>query len=155
MTYLKGADGEVYCVSQGELAIGGFSAGGAGATVKKNHITSGTIPSGGTVEKEELATFVEKGEITLQLRNPDFSTAEAISEAINGLYPNSSHAPDGGSVRVVVPATVKKTEISGFVNRITLLEVTVDVPAVDHHARRREGRPAGAVFQYRTNRDSA
>jgi len=130
MTPLMGADEKVYAVAQGAITVGGFSAQGEKSSVSKNHTTAGRIPSGATVEKDELATFVENGEITLQLRNPDFTTADKIAKAINGVYPESSHAADAGAVRVQVPKAIKKTEVTGFVDQICALEVEVDAPAL-------------------------
>lgn len=130
MTSLMGADREVYAVAQGAIVLGGFSASGKASSVTKNSVTVGTIPSGGHVEKEELATFVENGEITLQLKNPDFATAHRIAKAINKLYPSSSHAPDAGAVRIKIPKTVTKTKITGFIQKLVALKVTVDMPAI-------------------------
>jgi flagellar P-ring protein FlgI len=130
MTPLIGADSEVYVVAQGPIVLGGFAAGGEASSISKNHVTVGRIPSGGHVEKEELATFVENGELTLQLKNPDFATAARIAEAINELHPKSSHAPDAGAVRIRVPKEFPQTEISGFVRGIGSLQVVVDMPAL-------------------------
>jgi flagellar P-ring protein precursor FlgI len=130
MTPLMGADEKVYAVSQGAVTVGGFSAQGEKSSVSKNHTTVGRIPGGATIEKDELASFVENGEITLQLRNPDFTTAERIAKAINATYPESTHATDAGAVRVVVPKSLKKTELTSFVDQVGALEVEVDAPAL-------------------------
>ena len=130
-TELKGLDGQVHAVAQGAITLGGgFSAAGRSSSVTKNHVTVGTISGGGHVEKEELATYVEEGEITLQLRNPDFSTANDIAKIINTTFPSSAHAPDAGAVRFVVPKDTAKTAIAGVVQKIGTLEVTVDMPAL-------------------------
>jgi flagellar P-ring protein precursor FlgI len=130
LTALTGADGQAYAVSQGAVTVGGFSAEGEKSSVQKNHTTVGRVPNGATVEKEEIATFVENGEITLQLRNPDFATAEKMAKAINADQPDSAHAADSGAVRVVVPKDLKKTEITAFLDKITQLDVPVDFPAL-------------------------
>jgi flagellar P-ring protein precursor FlgI len=130
MTPLVGADGQVYAVAQGAISIGGFAAAGDKGSVQKNHPTVGRIPSGATVEREELATFVENGEVTLQLRNPDFRTAGRIAEAINRRFPASASAPDAGTIRVALPHELTRNELSGFVDSITSLEVEVDTPAL-------------------------
>lgn len=130
MTPLMGADGQVYAVAQGAVSIGGFSATGQSASVTQNHTTVGRIPSGATVERAELATFLDKGSITLQLRNPDFATSRKIAEAVNGIYPDSAVAMDPGSVRVKVPGNMPRTEIAAFVDSIQMLQVKVDYPAV-------------------------
>jgi len=130
LTPLTGADGQTYAVAQGPISIGGFAAAGAASSVAKNHATAGRIPGGATVEKEELGAFVENGLITLQIRNPDFTTAQRIADAVNQAFPNSSFPADAGTVRVEVTKKLSRPELSGFVDRVGRLEVTVDSPAV-------------------------
>jgi flagellar P-ring protein precursor FlgI len=134
MTELYGADGQVYAVASGTVFIGGWSAGGENASVTKNHPTVGRIPAGAIVEKAEIATFVEhttEGRfITLNLRNIDFSTAEHISQAVNQKFPDSALVADAGTIRIHIPKQIGSTEIPGFINDITQLEVMVDMPAV-------------------------
>jgi len=130
LTELMGADGEVYAVAQGPLTLGGFAASGEKASVSKNHTTVGYISAGATVEREEVARFDENGEVVLLLRNPDFSTAQRIAQAVNGLHPSSSFAPDAGTVRVRIPSQVGRAELTAFVDRVGSLSVQVDSPAV-------------------------
>lgn len=130
MTPLVGADGQTYAVAQGSISVGGFAAGGAAASVSKNHVTAGRIPGGATVEKEELATFTDNGLLTLQLRNPDFSTAQRIAEAVNAVYADSAFPADAGTIRIEVPKKLTKAQLAGFVDRIGRLDVTVDAPAI-------------------------
>ena len=125
-TNLLGADGQVYAVAQGPLIIGGFQAAGLAAKVQKNVVTVGRIPNGAHVEREERAVFVEDGEVLLQLRNPDFTTAKNVAEAVNKVYPKSSHAPDAGSVRVKVPKETPKTGHTALLHTILSLAVEVD-----------------------------
>jgi flagellar P-ring protein precursor FlgI len=131
---LKGLDGQVYAVAEGGVSIGGWTATGDKASITKNHQTVGRIPDGATVEKEEIATFIEHlgGEriITLNLRNSDFSTARKISQAINQDFPNSTLVVDAGTIRVRVPDKIGQHEMAGFIDDITKPEVEVDVPAV-------------------------
>ena len=131
MAPLMGADGQTYAVSQGSLSVGGFGASGqSGSSVTKNHPTVARIANGATVEREEIAEFVENGRITLQLKNPDFTTAERIAKAINAVFATSSHALDAGTVQVEIPKTLTKAKLVGFVHDICKLEVEVDTPAV-------------------------
>jgi len=130
MTPLTGADMQVYAVAQGAITLGGFSASGQSASVSKNHPTVGRIPSGAIVEKQELASFVRKGRISLQLRCPDFTTAERIAQAVSKAYPGSATAVDAGSVDVVIPKTLRQGDLAGFIDRIGTLTVEVDQPAV-------------------------
>src|SRR3954470_3812534 len=94
---LLGADGRVYAVAQGPVAIGGFlgGAGGAGgATVQKNHPTVGNISSGGIVEREIPATFVHDNTVRLLLHNPDFTSAARMADAINAKWAASANPLD-------------------------------------------------------------
>jgi len=133
-TPLKGLDGQVYAVAEGGISIGGWTASGDKASITKNHQTVGRIPDGATVEKEELATFVENiaGSriITLNLRNVDFSTARQISQAINRDYPESAVVVDAGTIKVKMPGEIRQQDIAGFIDDITTPEVQVDAPAV-------------------------
>lgn len=84
VTPLMGADGDVYAVSQGPIAISGFTAGGAAQTVTQNIPTRGRIASGAVVEKEIDFDLNSLAQVSLSLRNPDFTTARRIARAING-----------------------------------------------------------------------
>lgn len=130
MAPLQGADGQTYAVAQGSLSVGGFGASGQSASVTKNHPTVGRIANGATVEREEISDFVENGRVTLQLQNPDFTTAKRIAKAINAVFAKSSHALDGGTVQVEIPKTLTKAKLVGFIDDIYKLEVEVDTPAV-------------------------
>ena len=133
-TPLKGLDDQVYAIGQGGVSLGGWSASGNEATISKNHQTVGRVPGGATVEKAEIANFVERIAdqrfITLNLRNNDFTTAQYISKALNGSYKDSATVLDAGTVRVSIPKEIDQDGIAGFVDEITRLEVKVDMPAV-------------------------
>ena len=133
-TPLKGLDGQVYAVAEGGVSIGGWTATGNKASISKNHQTVGRIPGGATVEKEEIATFVEQlGDdrvISLNLRNVDFSTARQIGQAINRDFPDSAVVVDPGTIRVLVPSEISEVQIAGFIDDITKPDVKVDSPAV-------------------------
>ena len=85
VTPLLAADGEVYAVSQGPIAIGGFNAKGEGESVTKGVPTTGRIPNGGIIEREIEFDLRELTSIKLSLRNPDFTTARRIAQAITCL----------------------------------------------------------------------
>jgi flagellar P-ring protein precursor FlgI len=133
-TPLKGLDGQVYAIAEGGISIGGWTAAGDKASVTKNHQTVGRIPGGATVEKEEIATFIEhiagKRIIMLNLRNVDFSTASQVSQAINQNYPQSAVVVDAGTIQVKVPDELLQQDIAGFIDDITKPQVQVDAPAV-------------------------
>lgn len=86
MTPLKGADGEVYAVSQGSVLISGFKAEGDAASITEGVPTSGTIPNGARIEREIEFEFRNMSRIRLALRAPDFTTAERIERKINSSY---------------------------------------------------------------------
>jgi flagellar P-ring protein precursor FlgI len=130
MTELIAADGVTYAVAAGNLSVGGIGASGQSASVSKNHPTVGRIPGGGSIEKDEVATFAQDGAVTLHLKNPDFTTAEALAKVINSVYPGSASATDAASVRTAIPKSVSPQELTAFVDRIGSLNVMVDSPAV-------------------------
>ncbi len=133
-TPLVGLDDQVYAVAQGALSLGGWGASGDNAGITKNHLLVARIPEGATVERSEIATFIEniagQSFITLNLRNNDFATAERISKAINKIYQNSAIALDAGTITVKVPNHINRAGISGFIVDITKPNVKIDVPAV-------------------------
>ncbi|NVJ90045.1 MAG: flagellar basal body P-ring protein FlgI [Methylocystaceae bacterium] len=104
VTPLIGADGEVYAVAQGQLAVGGFSAGGAAETVTKGVPTSGRIANGAIIERELNFEMAEMGSVKISLRNPDFTTARRISQAINAFLGSDTSRPtDPGTVHMDIP----------------------------------------------------
>jgi flagellar P-ring protein precursor FlgI len=101
LTPLYGADGQVYAAAQGPVAVGGYAAGGAGASKQMNHPTIGRVPSGGRVERSLGLDFDQLVPLSFLLREPDFSTAGEISDAINREFGQSvAMARDGGRVEV-------------------------------------------------------
>jgi flagellar P-ring protein precursor FlgI len=127
-TPLLGADNKVYAVAQGPLSIGGFVAGGGGATVTKNHPTAAQIVDGAIVEREIPTTIVHDDTIELLLREPSFTTASRLAAAINIAFTNSAQALDSTSVRVRMPQGTEAFPVD-FVARLEDLEVTPDTPA--------------------------
>ncbi len=105
MTPLKGIDGNVYAIAQGNLVVGGFDAGGAdGSRITVNVPSAGRIPAGATVERPVPSGFDQGNSLTLNLNRPDFTTAKNIVDQINGLLgPGVAQAIDGGSIRVSAP----------------------------------------------------
>ncbi len=119
VTPLLGADGEVYAVSQGQLAVGGFQSGGAAETVTKGVPTSGRIANGAIIERELGFEFGNRKSINLALRNPDFTTARRISQAVNAfLGTPAAAATDPTTVRVNVPRSYQ----GNVVNLLTDIE---------------------------------
>ncbi len=106
MTPLKGADGQVYAMSQGNLLVGGAGASSGGASVQVNHLSVGRIPAGATVERGVLTVLGQGDYINLELNTTDFTTASRVVEAINReLSPTKEIAValDGRMVKVRAP----------------------------------------------------
>jgi len=126
VTPLLAADGEVYAVAQGNPAVGGFSAGGKGTTVTKGVPTSARIPNGAIVEREVGFEMINMERVKLSLRNPDFTTARRIAEAINAfLGIPSAKALDPGTVMLTSPASYKDNLVA-LLTDIEQLSVTPD-----------------------------
>jgi flagellar P-ring protein precursor FlgI len=130
-TPLLGADGRVYAVAQGAVAIGGFlggTGGAGGATVQKNHPTVGVISSGAIVEREVISSFVHDNQLRLLLHNPDFTSASRMVDAINAQWPASAMAQDAATVKVTLPAAYRGQDVS-FIADLGVLEVVPDTLA--------------------------
>jgi flagellar P-ring protein precursor FlgI len=104
VTPLLGADGEVYSVAQGPVAIGGFSAEGEAASITRGVPTSGRIANGAIVEREIEFALASMQSVRLALRNPDFTTARRIAQAINDFLGMQVAVPlDPATVRLILP----------------------------------------------------
>jgi flagellar P-ring protein precursor FlgI len=110
MSPLKGADGQVYAIAQGNLVVGGFGADGAdGSRVTVNIPSVGRVPNGATVERGVPSPFDSSDSITLNLNTADFTTASRVVESINSaMGKDTAMALDGGSVRVRSPVDADK-----------------------------------------------
>lgn len=108
VTPLLGADGQVYAVAQGAIAISGFSAQGAGASISQGVSTAGRISNGALVEREINFKLASLDHIKLSLRNPDFTTANRVSNAINAfLGETAAEAHDPASIELSKPKAYK------------------------------------------------
>ena len=130
VTPLLGADGEVYAVAQGQLAVGGFSAsGGSGTTVTKGVPTSARIASGAIIEREIAFDLNAMGLVKIALRNPDLTTASRVAQAINArLGEPAAVAADPGTVRLTVP-TRYQANVAGLLTTVEQLLIEPDQPA--------------------------
>jgi len=109
-TFLKGLDGQVYAVAQGNLVVSGFSASGAdGSKVVGNNPAVGMISGGAIVEREVPTPFGRGDFITFNLLESDFTTAQRMADAVNNfLGPQMASAIDAASVRVRAPRDVSQ-----------------------------------------------
>ncbi|MBK9493601.1 MAG: flagellar basal body P-ring protein FlgI [Xanthomonadales bacterium] len=131
MTALKGADGEIYAIAQGNMVVGGFGASGNdGSRISVNVPSAGRIPNGATVERAVLDGMAQNGEeLVLDLNTPDFTTVQRLMEVINTRFgPETARAVDGGSVAVRAPFDVSARV--GFMAQVENLELSPgDAPA--------------------------
>ncbi len=123
MTPLKGADGKVYAIAQGNLVVGGLSATGAdGSKITVNIPSVGRIPDGATVERTVTTPFNQGGALVLNLHQMDFTTAKRISDSINAaIGPGTASPLDAASVQVNAP--VDSSQRVSFVSLVENLEV--------------------------------
>ena len=101
---LKGADGQVYALAQGNVLVGGAGASGGGASTTVNHLSAGRVPGGATVERA-IATALGQGDfVHLELNDTDFSTVRTVVNAVNrATLPGTAEAVDGRTVKVRAP----------------------------------------------------
>ena len=129
VTPMLGADGEVYAVAQGSVATGGFSAKGQGQTVTKGVPTAGRVSDGAIVEREVGFELAKARTVNLTLRNPDFTTARRVAQAINDYLRSPAAQPlDPTTVLMNLPADFKGDLVS-LITDIEQLRVEPDQPA--------------------------
>ena len=106
-TPLKGADGQVYALAQGNLVVGGAGASAAGSKVQINHLSAGRVPEGATVERA-VATSLNQGEyLQLDLNASDYNTAREVARVVNAkMGAGVAQAMDGRVVRVRMPESM-------------------------------------------------
>ncbi len=125
MTPLKGGDGQVYAMAQGNILVGGAGASSAsgGTSVQVNHLSVGRISGGATVERSVPTELGQGAHINLELNTTDFSTTSRIVDAINGRFaPGTAMAVDGRLIQVRAPAAPDARVT--FLSQIESLEVT-------------------------------
>ncbi len=131
LTPMKAADGQVYAVAQGPVVTGGFVAGQAGNQQTLNHPTTGRIPSGAIVERQ-APSLAPTGELKLQLRQSDFTTAARVAAAVNkefGLAETPlAHAQNAALITVRIPSDYEQRPVE-FVAMVENLEIEADRPA--------------------------
>src|SRR5688572_25337573 len=130
MTPMRGADGEVYAMAQGNVVVSGFGVNGKdGSRISLNVPSGGRVPNGATVEKEVATSFATTPNLMLNLHTPDFTTAARLAGAINTLLGDgTAEAIDAVSVRVIAP--VDPNQRIAYVSTLEGIEVKPgDAPA--------------------------
>lgn len=124
-TPLRGADGEIYALAQGNLVIGGAGASAGGSKVQINHLSAGRVPNGAQVERAVATPLNEGDSVNLGLKAADFETARRVAAAINTkLGGGRARALDGRTVQVQAP-----TDANARVSFIAQLEeITLEQP---------------------------
>ncbi len=127
-TALKGLDGQVYAMAQGNLIVGGAGASAGGSKVQINHLSAGRIPDGATVERAVPMPVLEGRSLQLDLNATDYATARAVAGAINkSKGPGTATALDGRTVRVNLPE--QAADRVGFMADLDSLTVELERPA--------------------------
>jgi flagellar P-ring protein FlgI len=129
MTALHGPDGQVYAEAQGPLVIGGYSAGNGANGKVVNSPTVGTVPNGGIVERDVAVDLHDFKTVSLLLRNPDFTTAKEIADAVNSDFQRPiANALDSTRVDVSV-AAAGMPSVTDLISRVQNLSLLVHTPA--------------------------
>src|SRR5215831_10557517 len=129
VTPLLGADGNVYAVAQGSLAIGGFQAEGDAAKNTRGVPTVGRIANGALIEREIEFTLNRLSQLRMALRNPDFTTAKRIAAAINDYIGTATAEPlDPSTVGITIPQQYRGNVIS-LLTEIEQLQIEPDLGA--------------------------
>jgi flagellar P-ring protein precursor FlgI len=127
-TPLKGADGEIYALAQGNLIVAGAGAAAGGSKVQINHLSAGRIPNGAQVERAVPTTLLEGSSINLGLDASDFQTARRVAQVINKRFGDgSARALDGRTVKVNAP-TESDSRIA-FIADIEELTLETSIPS--------------------------
>ncbi|ENM5935556.1 flagellar basal body P-ring protein FlgI [Vibrio mimicus] len=125
LTPLRGIDGELYAVAQGNVVVGGLSAEGeSGSKVAVNTPTAGRIPNGATLEREISTDFNKRDQITLNLRKPSFTTAKNIAQEINNTFgPNVAVSVNKTSINMRAPKdTQQRVEMMAMLEEMSVVE---------------------------------
>jgi flagellar P-ring protein precursor FlgI len=129
VTPLLGADGNVYAVAQGSLAISGFQAEGDAAKIVRGVPTVGRMSNGAIIEREIEFALNKLGQLRLALRNPDFTTAKRIASAINDFIGSPAAEPlDPSTVQITIPKNFEGNVIA-LLTEVEQLQIEPDLTA--------------------------
>jgi flagellar P-ring protein precursor FlgI len=128
-TPLKGADGQVYALAQGNLVVGGAGASANGSKVQINHLSAGRIPEGASVERAVATPLLDGDSLQLALNASDYATARAVARAINASKGEGTAAAlDGRTVNVRMPSGLPGERVA-FLADIENLPLVLERPA--------------------------
>jgi flagellar P-ring protein precursor FlgI len=129
-TMLRGMDGKIYAVAQGQVSLGKPIASTQARGQSSEFPTVGRVPSGATIEAEVPATFLKADNaVRINLNRPDFTTAATVVDVINkALRTDSARAEDASTISVIVPKAFAGKEVA-FVSLLQNLEADQDLPA--------------------------
>jgi flagellar P-ring protein precursor FlgI len=123
MTPLKGADGQIYAMAQGNIVVGGVGAAAGGSSTQVNHLSVGRISAGATVERSVPNSLGQGNVVYLELNHTDFSTASRVVSAINKQFGfDTAAAQDGRVIRVRAPES--SDQRVAFLGSLESLDVT-------------------------------
>jgi flagellar P-ring protein precursor FlgI len=130
LTPLRGADGQIYAMAQGNVVVGGAGASAAGSKVQINHLAAGRVPSGASVERTVPNAVLAGDTLQLELKTTDFSVATQVADAINRRRAGVdgaavAQAVDGRVIRVRLPASDNRV---AFLAEIENIDVTTVAP---------------------------
>nr|WP_085944018.1 flagellar basal body P-ring protein FlgI [Herbaspirillum lusitanum] len=104
MAPLKGADGQIYAIAQGNIVVGGAGGSAAGSSTVINQLSAGRISAGATVERAVPSALGQGDTVNLELNDNDFSTASRVVEAVNKRFGfDTAMAQDGRVIRIRAP----------------------------------------------------
>lgn len=128
-TPLMAANGDVYAVAQGSLAVGGFAAEGDGASITRGVPTNGRIANGGVIERELDWDLAGQAQIRLALRNPDFTTARRMAQTINAFLGAEAAAAQNPSTVSLTRPLYFEGDMVALIAEVEQLRVETDMRA--------------------------
>ncbi|MFA7437627.1 MAG: flagellar basal body P-ring protein FlgI [Castellaniella sp.] len=124
MTPLKGVNGQVYALAQGNLLVGGAGASQGGSSVQVNQLNAGVIPGGAIVERDVPTTYVRDGIVRLDLNSSDFGTAQNLTQALNRTFGSrTARALDGRTIELRAP--LQTDDQLAFLSQVENLQVNL------------------------------
>ena len=127
MVPLKGADNKVHVLAQGQVSVGGYKYDANGTVLQKNHPTVGTVPAGGIIEVSVATNVINNtNTLNLKLTEPDYTTANRITQAINNTFTQSiAYSKDAGTIQVQITED-QKNELVGFMSKLENIRLEPD-----------------------------